>query len=445
MDYEHVKQITDWLMQSGLRGLPEEDLLAGFCERCNAGGLQIDRASALMDTLHPVYERRAYRWDRSRWMQRVFEFGFAKQGGAQNDWQRSAFHHLKSTGGNEIRRRLLDGDPAEFFLVDTMKRDGFSDFIAMAHRFDDPDAIGGIDCFFSQFGTRAPAGFSQADVQALRDLLPCLALAVKCVVVSGVASTIAKVYLGEDAASQVLHGRITRGRSERISAALWFSDLANFTRISDTIDPEEIIPLLNDYSDAVISSIRQAGGEVLKLMGDGTLAMFRGEIASRTCAAVLFARELLDKRLIDLNARRGAQGRPVTDVYLGLHVGDVFYGNIGSEDRLDFTVIQRGQSNCFALSAPSAQIPHVGAVYRACFGSRGLRADIDRIPRLKGRQPRSGTLHNDRRRRSPRNRHDARRGSRRMSGSVLTPRYNRPGNIAVLQGNSRDLIAVGLA
>ena len=183
MDDHHAKNITNWLIQSGLKGLPEEDLLAGFCERCNAGGLQIDRASAVMDTLHPVYERRAYRWDRSPWMQRVFEFGFANPGGIPSDWQRSAFHYLKRTGGTQVRRRLLNGDPADFFLVDTMKRDGFTDFIATAHRFDDPGALGGIDCFFSQFGTRVPDGFSEADEQALRDLLPCLALAVKCVVV----------------------------------------------------------------------------------------------------------------------------------------------------------------------------------------------------------------------------------------------------------------------
>lgn len=140
------------------------------------------------------------------------------------------------------------------------------------------------------------------------------------------ASTIAKVYLGDDAADQVLHGRITRGRSERISAALWCSDLANFTRISDTVDPEEIIPMLNDYAEAVITSVRQAGGEVLKLMGDGTLAIFRGGTSSQICARALEARRLLDARLIDLNARRRGEGGPVTDLYLGLHVGDVFYG-----------------------------------------------------------------------------------------------------------------------
>lgn len=339
MDDHHVKDITAWLMQAGLTGLAEADLLAGFCERCNGAGLPVERAAAVMDTLHPLYERRAFHWDHSRSVRRVVELGLVIPGSIPDNWPRTAFHYLKTTGRDQVRRRLMCGDPGDFYMVDAMKEDGFTDFIAMAHRFEDSGTIGEIDCFFSHFGTRAPGGFSQADEMALRDLLPCLALAVKCVVVSGVAGTIAKVYLGDDAASRVLHGRITRGHSERISAALWFSDLADFTGISDTVDPEDIIPMLNDYAEAVISSVEEAGGEVLKLMGDGTLAIFRGEHSIEACASALKARGLLETRLVDLNARRRIEARPVTDLYLGLHVGDVFYGNIGSRDRLDFTVI----------------------------------------------------------------------------------------------------------
>jgi adenylate cyclase len=339
VDDRHVIDITAWLMQSGLKGVSEADLLAGFCERCSACGLPIERAAAVMDTLHPIYERRAFRWDALQRVERVSEFGFAAAGSVPDNWRRSAFHHLKMNGGGEVRRRLHRGEPADFYLLDEMKAAGFTDFIAMAHGFGDQGSIGDIDCFFSHFATRSRVGFSDADVAALSDLLPCLALAVKCVTVSGVAGTIAKVYLGQDAADQVLNGRITRGQSDRISAALWFSDLANFTHISDTIDPEEIIPMLNDYADAVISSVQEAGGEVLKLMGDGILAIFRGSRPSEACAAALNARSLLDRRLADLDAQRRVEGRPVTEVYLGLHVGDVFYGNIGSRDRLDFTVI----------------------------------------------------------------------------------------------------------
>lgn len=339
MDDRHVIEITAWLMQSGLKGMSEADLLSGFCERCRANGMPIERSVAVMDTLHPIYEGRAFRWDARQHIERVSEYGVSGPGNFADNWLRSAFHYLETEDANEVRRRLHHGDPVDFYFLDELKASGFTDFIAMAHRFGDEGTIGEIDCFFSHFATRAGEGFAESDLVALRELLPCLALAVKCVTVSGVAGTIAKVYLGQDAAKQVLHGKITRGRSDRISAALWFSDLANFTHISDTVDPEEIIPMLNDYADAVISSIQEAGGEVLKLMGDGTLAIFKGRKPTEACAAALRARAMLDRRLADLNAQRRIEGRPVTDVYLGLHMGDVFYGNIGSKDRLDFTVI----------------------------------------------------------------------------------------------------------
>jgi adenylate cyclase len=339
VDDRHVIGITAWLMQSGLKGMSEADLLDGFCERCVANGLPIGRSVAVIDTLHPLYEGRAFRWDARLTVERVSAYGVAGPGHFADNWLRSAFHHLEVEGSNEVRRCFCRGDAADFYLLDELKSAGFTDFIAMAHRFGNEGTIGEIDCFFSHFATRTVGGFCERDLATLRDLLPCLALAVKCVTVSGVAGTIAKVYLGEDAANQVLHGKITRGRSDRISAALWFSDLANFTHISDTVDPEEIIPMLNDYADAVISSVQEAGGEVLKLMGDGTLAIFKGQKPSYACVAALKAKSLLDKRLADLSAQRRIEGRPVTDVYLALHMGDVFYGNIGSKDRLDFTVI----------------------------------------------------------------------------------------------------------
>ncbi|MBX5193512.1 hypothetical protein HJB86_32280 [Rhizobium sp. NZLR3b] len=153
MDDRHVKEITDWLMQAGLMGVAEAGLLAGFCERCNRFGLPVERATAVMDTLHPLYERRAFRWDRSQSVQRVVELGLVAPGGTPDNWPRTVFHYLKTTGGNEVRRRLTRGDPADFHLVDATKEDGFTDFITMAHRFGNPTTIGEIDYYFSHFGT----------------------------------------------------------------------------------------------------------------------------------------------------------------------------------------------------------------------------------------------------------------------------------------------------
>jgi adenylate cyclase len=334
-----IEEIVAWLTQQGLQGAAEAELFTGFCEACRQRGLDIVRGMALMDTLHPVYEGRAFRWDSKEDVEPVFEYGPTSQGIARENWLHSAFYHLMTTQKSEVRRRIGFGDPTDFYALDTMKEAGHTDFVAFASHFEQSGTIGEMDCFFSHFLTAADGGFSEANIHALRRLVPALALAVKCTALGRIARTIAEVYLGEDAARHVLEGKITRGKAERISAALWFSDLANYTRISDTAEPDEIIPLLNDYADAVISSIHDAGGNVLKLIGDGTLAIFKDQDAGDACAAALKAEETLRDRLNELNAQRRNDGRPVTDVYLGLHIGDVFYGNIGSLDRLDFTVI----------------------------------------------------------------------------------------------------------
>ncbi len=153
------------------------------------------------------------------------------------------------------------------------------------------------------------------------------------------AGTLAETYLGRDPGRRVMSGRIARGVAEKIGAVLWYSDLHGYTHISDTAPPEQIIPLLNDYADVVVSAVHEQGGDVLKLVGDGTLAIFAGEDRGAACRAALAAAAQVRSAAVKLNARRAEQGLPISEVYLALHVGNVFYGNVGSKDRLDFTVV----------------------------------------------------------------------------------------------------------
>jgi len=120
---------------------------------------------------------------------------------------------------------------------------------------------------------------------------------------------------------------------------LWFSDLRGSTAISENLTPDEIIPFLNDYAQAAIDSIHDEGGDVLKLIGDGVLAMFTNQDMTSARRAALRAEHRFRRNMASLNARRSSDERPTTSAYVGLHVGEVFYGNIGSEDRLDFTVV----------------------------------------------------------------------------------------------------------
>jgi len=165
-----------------------------------------------------------------------------------------------------------------------------------------------------------------------------LAIAMKARALQRVAQNLVETYLGRDAGRLVLQGRIARGAAERIDAVLWFSDLQGFTRITDTAPPDEIVPLLNDYADAIIEAIHAEEGDVLKLIGDGVLAIFRGP-RQEACRAALSAAIRAEAAIANLNASRTERALAVTQMYVGLHVGAVHFGNIGSKGRLDFTVV----------------------------------------------------------------------------------------------------------
>src|SRR5436309_3807406 len=179
--------------------------------------------------------------------------------------------------------------------------------------------MGQMDCVYSYWVTRREDGFGAQGLAALRDLVPVLGLAIKTAAQADIAKTLGRVYLGRDAAEQVLRGRIARGVTERINTVLWFSDLSGSTALSENIEPGEIIPFLNDYAQASIDAIHDAGGGVLKLIGDGVLAMFTNENMAAARRAALRAEHRFRHNLAAVSTRRAAEGVAVTTAHVGLH------------------------------------------------------------------------------------------------------------------------------
>ena len=372
MQEQDIARIAGWLAKSGLSGLSEPELLRGFCESCRAAGLAVTRALVFIDTLHPIYEGHAFPW---RYDQAVEQTEIAyrptNQGGdAEQNWRRTVFFHLWETGGSELRLRIGDGAPVSYYPVDRLQAEGQMDYIAFVHRFAAAGVIGEMDGLFAHWTTEQAEGFSDEDLAALRRLMPQLGIAIKCASLTRIAGTLVEVYLGRDAGRRVLGGRITRGVADRIHAVLWFSDLRGYTTITDTAAPDEIIPLLNDYAEAVITSVQEAGGDVLKLIGDGTLAIFAAEDAAAASIQALQAEAALRRRIGALNEKRRMAAHPVTSVYLGLHIGEVFYGNIGSDDRLDFTVVGPAVNEVSRIAAMCRSID------RAVLVSENFRAAL---------------------------------------------------------------------
>jgi adenylate cyclase len=257
---------------------------------------------------------------------------------AAERWRRSPFYTMLQTGDALLRRRLNAKTQDEFPVLSDFIAAGMTDYVAMISRFAAERVLGDMDGVYSSWTTRAPGGFSDGQIEALQRIAPYLALAIKSVSLARMTGTLMETYLGRDAGQRVLSGRIVRGIAERIDAAVWFSDLRGFTRVTDTA-PEQVIPLLNDYADVIVSAIHEHGGDVLKLIGDGTLAIFTADNRANACRAAKSAAIAARAGIVELNKRRAADDKPITDMYLGLHVGEVFYGNVGSRERLDFTVI----------------------------------------------------------------------------------------------------------
>jgi adenylate cyclase len=333
-------ELTNWLTSQGLTGLAENDLVRGFCERCCAAGLDLSRSLIFIDTLHPIFEGRGFRWNDSETNESdSFEYGPTDQGDAAQNWRRSVFFHMLEHGHDEMLIDLADHPKLGFTMLPELAEKGHRHMVGFVHRFGEAGALGQMDCFYSYWLTRHAEGFNDRELAALRDLVPVLGLVIKSAQQVDIVRTLGRVYLGRDASERVLHGKISRGVTEQINAVLWFSDLRGSTSITESISPDEIIPFLNDYAQAAIDAIHDSSGDVLKLIGDGVLAMFTGDNLSHAKREALRAEHRFRLNMIALNAKRGAEGRAVTSAYVGLHVGEVFYGNIGHDDRLDFTVV----------------------------------------------------------------------------------------------------------
>jgi len=155
-----IEAIASWLVGRGLAGAPETELLHGLCERCCGVGLPLTRGLALIDTLHPIHEGRAFRWRNDGVEENaVVEYGRTDAGEAAENWRKSAFYHLLTTGADELHCRIAEEEPG-FAQFDELKAEGQSDYLALIHRFASEGSMGEMDCFYSRWTTDRPEGFA---------------------------------------------------------------------------------------------------------------------------------------------------------------------------------------------------------------------------------------------------------------------------------------------
>ncbi|SLN19580.1 Adenylate cyclase 1 [Oceanibacterium hippocampi] len=307
--------------------------LDALCRRLIAAGVPVSRASIGLLAMHPETFASNLLWHRENGSETVTR----SHAIATSDVYLKSPVYIIHQGVDSIRRRLdIENPQLDFPLLTELLAEGATDYVAMPLRFRN----GQIN-YISWVSDRA-GGFSTANLALLYGLLPAIALRAELYSAYELSHDLMNTYIGRRAADRVLSGTFRRAMGERIEAALLLCDLRGFTAMSERLPMEEVIETLDDYFDCMARPVAQNGGEILKFIGDGMLAMFPRDDASQTlgapCRATASALAALEE-LDALNRRRAENDKSPLKTGIALHTGTVFFGNVGAAHRLDFTAI----------------------------------------------------------------------------------------------------------
>jgi adenylate cyclase len=325
-------QIERWLLREGAHIVSDIEMFDELCWRLLGDGVPLWRATLHMGTLHPQIRGLGARWLREPRF--IEEYRILLGADATDEYLRSPIRATIERG-TPFRYRLT-ADPPEYPLLAKIRAAGATDYFALA-----------LNRTFRRFpvvtwATDRPNGFSDAHLAALEKINPALASIVETRAVRRITENLLDTYLGPQAGRRVLAGQIERAQGERLRAVIMMADMRGFTALSDRLPGEEVIALLDDYFDAIVTPVAARKGETLKFMGDGVLAIFPAadddDFSEASVQALEAALEGLE-RLGVINKTRRAANQAEVRVGIGLHLGEVIYGNVGASDRLDFTVI----------------------------------------------------------------------------------------------------------
>ncbi|MFZ5790295.1 MAG: adenylate/guanylate cyclase domain-containing protein [Pseudomonadota bacterium] len=326
-------ELTRWLLEEGRRAATLDEAVAGLGELLIAEGLPLARLGIHLRALHPQVRGLRVLWLPGQPPLRTL---YGHDSAVAEAYALSPLAAAYASG-EPIRRRLEGRAEAfDFPVLHDLKDEGLTDYLVTPLTFGSGERHG------VSWASRAEGGFSDQHLADIRALMPALTSMIEIHYGRRTLAYLLEVYLGREAGRRVLMGSIRRGEATTIAAALWYCDLRGFTGLSDRLERDQIIELLNDYFDCMAAPVEALGGEILKFVGDAMLAIFpmKDDLdRDRACLDALAAAERALLDLDTLNLRRAESGKPELKVGLGLHAGAVSYGNIGAPARLDFTVI----------------------------------------------------------------------------------------------------------
>ncbi len=340
--------LAQWTLQQGLHETTVSDLVQGFGRRLVAGGVPVSRISVGGMMLHPVFGAVDVVWEADH--DQVSVSRVARRILTTPEFQNTPFFQMASHGIPFQRHSLEEPQPDQNFpLFDRLRAAGLTDYFAFFQSYgnteemlwaDLPPGMAGV---LGAFSTRRAGGFADLEIEYLKAMSLPLAMAVKATTTYDLSKALLDTYLGKYSGGHVLDGLVERGDGHMIDCVLWYCDLRDSTRLADETPLDDYLATLNDYFDCTAGAVLDHGGEVLKFIGDAVMAIFPVEAGSRPAAdmcraALMTAKDAL-ARAQRLNETRAGKGLPEIKFGIALHVGQVMYGNVGTDRRLDFTVI----------------------------------------------------------------------------------------------------------
>ena len=339
--------LLPWLMTEAPDCINAYTLTRSLIDALLSTSVPVWRINVIIRTLHPQLSALSYRW----WLKsdQLEELRVPYTLVQEPEFLNSPLIPIFDGAGG-IRRRLDIDDPLlDFPILRQLHSEGATDYVAMPMVFSD----GQINVISVTSAERG--GFATRDLGHLYEILPLLGRLYEVHAMRERANTLLDTYLGHHAGTRVLNGHIKRGDGENIDAVIWFCDLRDSTPLAQSMPRKSFLGLLNKFFDCMAGAVLDNGGHVLRFIGDAALAIFpismgdHGESISPAQARdnALSAARAACERMAAINRRRHERGRTELNFGIGLHQGEVTYGNIGTENRLEFTVIGDA-ANCAA-------------------------------------------------------------------------------------------------
>lgn len=380
-----IEATEEFLAICALENRSSAEILDAFCRSAIAGGLPIARAYLGWRLLHPLFMSQNLVFEPATGVS-VERFRHS-EGETSEAYIRSPLKHVLDNNLPVFRRRLIDADcPRDFPVLADFEARGFTDYVIFLVVFGTGvrSEIPGTGVIMT-FAADGPDGFPPAQMALLERLRYMLALSTRIEIETEMRETLARTYLGASAAQKVLSGQIRRGEGQAIDAVVWYCDLRGSTQLCEAMGVDAYLPLLNDYFSVTAGPVTARGGEVLDFIGDAVLAIFPLDAGGLDAAmaatkAAVAELEAFRRRHPDVLGDR----RSVAEVAgIAIDIGTVMYGNIGTPDRLTFSVIgqtvnkvARIERLTKALHEPVLVTAPVAEACRARFVSRG-RFELD--------------------------------------------------------------------